>query len=151
MPRGRGRFWMHGRFRGCGYRLTAPRQAIMEVLSKGKKHLTAEEIYFEVHKKYPAIGLTTVYRTLELLVNMGFLVRFDFGDKKARFELIEGPHVKHHHHLYCKGCGRIIDYSEYADEEKELLEKTENGLEKKYKFKIDSHQICFYGLCEKCK
>ena len=76
----RGPPWWHGRFRRFGHRLTAPRETILNTLSKTQKHLSAEDIYLEVHKIYPAVGLTTVYRTLELLVRMGWVYKFDFGD-----------------------------------------------------------------------
>lgn len=148
---GTGPPWWHGKFRGCGYRLTIPRDAILDVLSKTSKHLSAEDIYLTVHKIYPAIGLTTVYRTLELLVQTGMVFKFDFGDGRARYELSEGPKsIGHHHHLVCTGCGRIVDYTEFIDDEIELLKRTEKGLSKKYKFKITNHLIQFYGLCGQC-
>jgi Fur family ferric uptake transcriptional regulator len=144
--------WWHGKMRGCGYRLTVPRQAILDVLSKTSQHLSAEDIYLAVHKVYPAIGLTTVYRTLELIVQTGMVFKFDFGDGRARYELSEGPcSIGHHHHLVCTGCGRITDYRDFIDEEIELLKQTEKGLSRKYKFKITNHLIQFYGLCEKCQ
>ncbi len=146
-----GRPWCHSKFRGHGYRLTVPRQAILDTLSKSKKHLSAEDIYLAVHKAYPGIGLTTVYRTLELLSQMGLVLKFDFGDGRSRYELAEGPGAKHHHHLVCTGCGRIIDYSEFIDEEVKVLKRIEKSLSRKYKFKINSHQIHFLGLCGKCK
>ncbi len=153
MPRkdGTGPPWLHGKFKGCGYRLTVPRQAILDVLAKTTEHLSAEEIYLEVHKVHPAIGLTTVYRTLELLVQKGIVFRFDFGDRRARYELAENPKgIGHHHHLVCTGCGRIVDYTDFIEYEIELLKQTTNGLEKKYNFKITNHLIQFYGLCEDC-
>ena len=147
-----GPLWWHGRFRGCGYRLTIPREAILAVLSKTSRHLSAEDVFLAVHKVYPAIGLTTIYRTLELLVQMGLVAKFDFGDKRARYELVEGTKgIRHHHHLVCTGCGRIIDYTDFIDDEKELLGRTEKGLSKKFNFKITNHIIQFYGLCDKCK
>ena len=147
-----GPLWWHGRFRGCGYRLTIPREAILEVLSKTSRHLSAEDVYLAVHKVYPAIGLTTIYRTLELLVQMRLVFKFDFGDKRARYELAEGTKgIRHHHHLVCTKCGRIIDYTDFIDEEKELLGQTEKGLSKKFNFKITNHIIQFYVLCDKCK
>jgi Fur family ferric uptake transcriptional regulator len=149
---GTGPPWLQGKIRGCGYRLTVPRQIILDVLSKTSKHLSAEDIYHAVHKVYPAIGLTTVYRTLELLVTTGLVFKFDFGDGRARYELSEGPKsIGHHHHLVCTGCGRIVDYTDFINEEIELLKQTEKGLSKKYKFKITNHLIQFYGLCDKCK
>lgn len=143
--------WWHGRFRECGYRLTTPRESILDVLSKTSKHLSAEDIYLEVHNIYPTIGLTTIYRTLGLLVQMGFVSKFDFGDGRSRYELSMGPKsVGHHHHLVCTSCGRVIDYTDFIEEEKELLSKTEKELSKRYNFKISNHLIQFYGLCDEC-
>lgn len=144
--------WWHGRFRGCGYRFTVPRRAIFEVLSTASKHLSAEDVYLAVHRDFPTVGLTTVYRTLELLVQMGLVCKSDFGDGRARYELAEGPKgVNHHHHLVCTGCGRVVDYTDFIDDEVELLQKTEKGLSKKYNFTITNHLIQFYGLCDRCK
>jgi Fur family ferric uptake transcriptional regulator len=56
----------------------------------------------------------------------------------------------HHHHLICTNCGRIIDYTDFVDEELELLKKTEKELTKKYNFEINNHTIQFYGLCDEC-
>jgi Fur family transcriptional regulator, ferric uptake regulator len=146
-----GPLWWHGKFRGCGYRITAGREAILDVLSKSDKHLSAEDIYMKVHPKCPNIGLTTIYRTLDVLVHLGLVFKFDFGDKRARYELAEGPKgARHHHHLICTKCRRIIDYTDFIDEEVELLNQTEKGLSKKYNFKITNHLIQFYGVCSNC-
>jgi Fur family ferric uptake transcriptional regulator len=148
---GTGPPWWHGKFKGCGYRLTIPRRIILDVLSNTNEHLSAEEIYMKVHEVYPATGLTTVYRTLELLTRAGIVYKFDFGDGRARYELSDSPKGKgHHHHLVCTGCGRIIDYTDFIDDEIELLNRTEKGLSEKYHFKITNHLIQFYGLCEDC-
>jgi Fur family ferric uptake transcriptional regulator len=154
MPRGFGMGppWWHSRFRGAGFRITAPRQTILDVLSRTQKHLSAEDVYMAVHKVYPAVGLTTVYRTLELLVHMGLVFKFDFGDGRARYELAVGPKgARHHHHLVCTGCGRVIDYTDFIDDEVELLHQIQKGLSKKYSFAITNHLIQFYGLCDKCQ
>lgn len=152
MQDGTGPPWLHGKFRRCGYRLTIPRQAILDLLSNTTEHLSAEDIYMKVHKISPTIGLTTVYRTLELLVKAGLVMKFDFGDGRARFELMESPQSNgHHHHLVCTGCGRIIDYQDFIDDELELLKHTEKGLSKKYNFKITNHIMQFHGICDKCQ
>ena len=143
--------WWHGKFRGCGYRITSGREAILDVLSKSEKHLSAEDIYMKVYPKCPSIGLTTVYRTLDILAGLGLVFKFDFGDGRARYELAEGPKgTRHHHHLICTRCNRIIDYTDFIDEEVELLNQTEKGLSKKYDFNITNHLIQFYGLCNNC-
>jgi Fur family ferric uptake transcriptional regulator len=132
--------------------MTVPRQSILDVLSKTSKHLSAEDVYMAVHKIYPNVGLTTVYRTLELLVQMGLVFKFDFGDRRARYELSEGPKgARHHHHLVCTACRRVVDYTDFIDEEVELLNQTEKGLSKKYNFEITNHLIQFYGLCDSCR
>ena len=147
---GTGPVWWHGRFRGCGYRITVGREAILDVLTKANKHLCADEIHIKVRSLYPSIGLTSVYRTLEILVNMGLVLKFDFGDGRARYELAEGSKASHHHHLICTRCNRVIDYTEFIDDEVELLRRTEKGLSDNYNFKITNHLIQFYGLCDKC-
>ena len=143
--------WWHGKFKGCGYRITVARQAILRALSKTNEHLSAEDIFLAVHKDYPNIGLTTVYRTLELLVKLGLVLKFDFGDGRARYELTEGQGKKqHHHHLICTKCGRIIDYTDFIEEEVEFLKRVEKGVSRKYNFEITGHLIQFYGVCDKC-
>jgi len=144
--------WCHGKVKGCGYRMTLGREATLEVLSQADEHLSAEDIYMRVHKIYPSIGLTSIYRTLDILTNIGLVNKFDFGQGRARYELAEGSRGKnHHHHLVCTGCGRVIDYTDFVDEELALLKKTEEGLSRKYNFKITNHFIQFYGLCDSCK
>jgi Fur family ferric uptake transcriptional regulator len=142
----------HSRLRGKGYRLTIPRRAILSLLSKTSKHLSAEDIYVAVRRTYPAIGLTTVYRTLEVLVGMGIVSKLNFGEGRSRYELRnhELQQVQHHH-LICKACNKVIDYTNFVKEEKELIEKTEKFLESKYGFKIDEHRLQFYGLCSRCR
>ncbi len=139
----------HGRFRGLGCRMTAGREAVIEVLSITKEHLSAEEIYNLAKKRNPELGLTTVYRTLERLSAMGEVYKFDFGDKRARFELARSA-KGHHHHLVCTSCNAIIDYDDFIDDEVKLLKETEKKLSKKYNFKIEDHLLQFHGRCEKC-
>ena len=141
-----------GLFRVKGYRWTMSRQSKIEAINKEQGHLSAEEIYYKVRKKYPSIGLATVYRTLEILAQMGIITKLDFGDNRFRYELAEKFSDKgHHHHLVCKKCNKIIEYDDFVDDEIVLIQKVENALSKKYGFKIDDHNIQFYGLCQKCK
>jgi Fur family ferric uptake transcriptional regulator len=142
--------WRH-RNRRHFCRWTGPREAIMQLLSQTTQHLSAKEIYASIHKLYPGIGLTTVYRTLDLLTRMGLIHKFSFGDGYNRYEFISDKKKKHHHHLICMNCGKIFDYSEFVEEELALVEKTEERLAKKYNFKIEEHNIEFLGLCKDCK
>ncbi len=147
--RRRGR-WFDEMARNEGLRVTVPRQMVVDVLERARGHISADEIYFQVHKDNPGIGLTTVYRTLELLVRMGAVARFEFGDGCARYELSKG-NDRHHHHLVCSQCGKVLDYTDFAREETELMDKMEKMLKKKYEFEIERHVLHFYGKCKECR
>jgi len=136
-----------------GYRMTTGREAVISVLADAANgdHLSAEDIYVKLNRSNPAIGLTSVYRTLDLLVRLAIAHKFDFGDGRARYELAEGPRgVRHHHHLVCTQCGTIVDYDDFIGEELKLLRRTERGLAKKFGFRITGHVMQFYGLCGGC-
>ena len=143
---------LQGEFYSCGYRMTAAREAILKVLSKMPEHPSVEDIYLNVHQVYPRIGLTTVYRTLELLINNGLVHKFDCGEGKARYELSqEISKNDHHYHLICTQCKSIINYSDFDEEEKDFFTRIEKRVLTKYKFNATHHIIQFYGLCNSCK
>lgn len=139
-------------FTDKGLRLTNARKAVLKILSKDINHPTVEEIYLQVHKGYPSIGMMTVYRTLDLLVKWGIVHKFDFSEGKARYELIDHPEgLGHHHHLICQKCKKIINYTDFIDEEYSLIQKLEKRLAKNHNFKINNHIIEFYGVCDSCE
>ncbi len=149
--RGKGAWWQD-RFYDTGARITAPREVVIGVLHETDDHVSAADVYMKVRAINPSIGLTTVYRTLEVLTQMGIVQKFEFGDGKARYELINNPGgKKHHHHLICLRCMEIMDYTEFLDDELEFINKTQNRLSRKYNFAITDHVISFYGFCERCK
>jgi Fur family ferric uptake transcriptional regulator len=130
-------------------RLTAPREAIMDFLRKSKKHMSAKELYTSLHQTHPGLGLSTVYRTLDLLARNQMVTKICIGDGQIRYEF--KAENDHHHHLICTECGDIVNYREFEDEELRLVRMTEEKLSKKYNFKIQDHNIEYFGLCEKCK
>lgn len=139
------------KLKGCGFRLTVGREAIVDILSQTDAHLSAEDIFLALHAAYPNIGLTTIYRTLEILEQNGIVVKCEFGHGRAKYELTEEYGNKpHHHHLICRNCGIIIDYSDFLDDELSYIKKTEAALGKKHKFQIQDHSISFFGVCVKC-
>jgi len=147
--------WLRGKLKGCGYKMTLAREAILDVIVKNNDHLSAEDIYLKVMSSFPGVGLATIYRTLEILVCRQILYKFDFGDGVARYELAESKDFKgskgHHHHLVCTKCSKVVDYTDFIDKEVKLLNETEEELSKKYNFNITNHFIQFYGLCERCR
>jgi len=144
--------WYTVRLRKNNLRVTNERQLVLSVLDRNhQRHLTVEEIYLQAHDEKPSIGMATVYRAVNLFVQHGILHKFEFGDGKARYEMVPGPEEPgHHHHLICKKCQKILNYDDFMEVERKFLEIVESGLERRYHFRIDDHIIHFYGCCETC-
>lgn len=131
-----------------GYKMTSQRVEILKyMINNEQKHLSSEEIYDGIKEYNPNIGLATIYRTLQLFVDVGILSKVDFNDGRSRYELIDNEDVHNHHHLICVNCGKIYEVEEFENNITPTLEK---AIEKDYNFKILNHSIKFYGLCEKC-
>jgi len=129
-----------------GYKLTPQRRATLDVILKNEgKHMSTEEVYLEVKKQCPEIGLATVYRTMLLLEEMQILQKHNFDDGRNRYELNHPDEDHNHHHLICKGCGRVMEVEE------DLLESLESNIERKYQFKVVDHKVRFIGYCSDCK
>ncbi|MGL4875721.1 MAG: Fur family transcriptional regulator [Clostridium sp.] len=129
-----------------GYKLTPQRRAIVDTIIKNEgKHMTAEEIYDEVKKDCPEIGLATVYRTVILLEDINLLSRLDLSDGCSRYEIVHDDEEHRHHHLICNECNKVFEVEE------DLLDQLEERVENKYKFKIKDHSLKFYGTCVDCQ
>ena len=128
-----------------GYKLTAQRQAILEIIRDEKKrHLCTEEIYDEVKKAYPGIGLATVYRTLQLFEKLGLVHHILLDDGCMRFQIIDSKEKHQHHHLVCEICGEVIDVEE------DMLGTSEEKLLMEQGFTVKDHKVQFFGICKKC-
>lgn len=128
-----------------GYKLTPQRRAILDIIiDKEGQHLTAEEIYDEVKKICPDIGLATVYRTVLLLEEVGVIYKLDLSDGCSRYELVHSDEEHRHHHLVCNECKNVFEVQD------DLLEELEERIEKTYKFKILDHSVKFFGICSNC-
>lgn len=139
------------RFQEYDSRWTLSKKAILDILSKESKHMSAKEIYAHLLAEYPGIGLSTIYRTLAILSRMRLINKLNVGDGQNRYEYRSDKKKDHHHHFICKKCGKIVDYSDFIDEELELVRKAEKNLARKYNFIVYDHNIEFYGLCEDCQ
>lgn len=128
-----------------GYKMTSQRKAILDVLIENDgKHLSTEEIYELVKKKYPEIGVATVYRTLLLFDSMELVYKLDFDDGCSRYELNKNKEDHRHHHLICMGCGSV------SEVEEDLLDSLEEEILNKKGFVVKDHRVKFYGFCKKC-
>jgi len=109
--------------KGKGRPMDSTRDFILEILGRSREHLSAKEIYDTLYSAHPGIGLTTVYRTLELFHRLRVVQKVASPDGQGRYELRPGESKWHHHHLICLSCGKIIDYQDFAEEELQLVKK----------------------------
>ena len=141
---------LEGGIRNRGLRMTIPRQLVARALEQAEGYLSAEEIYSIIKEDYPAIGLATVYRTLVLLDEMGIVNKHNFGEGRGRYIVAEDQTAEHHHQLVCDQCYKVIKYSDFNDDERELYRKVEAVLSEKHGFEINRHIVQFHGLCPDC-
>lgn len=128
-----------------GYKLTAQRQAILEIIRDEKqRHLCTEEIFNEVKTVYPGIGLATVYRTLQLFEKLRLVHHVLLDDGCMRFQLTDHQEKHQHHHLVCEICGEVIDVQE------DMLEIFEEKLLIEMGFDVKDHTVQFMGICKEC-
>ena len=123
----------------AGLKVTLPRMKILEILEgSNKKHMSAEDIYKVLLDSDEEIGLATIYRVLTQFEGAGLVIRHHFETGQAVFELESG---KHHDHLICVTCGKII---EFVDEK---IENKQKEIAKKNGFRISDHSLIIYGVC----
>ncbi|MDP2939908.1 MAG: transcriptional repressor [Candidatus Omnitrophota bacterium] len=119
------------------------RKEILYIFLKHDKHLTANELYRIVQKKYPKVGFATIYRTLKLLCECGLCRELKFEDGTTRYEHLYGH--QHHDHLICIKCGRFV---EVVDPQ---IERLQERLVKLHGFYPERHRMELYGVCKRCK
>lgn len=129
------------RLKEKGYKLTFQRMTIFEALREGPRHPTAEELHRYVARKFPMIGLSTVYNTLETLCQLGELSKVAIGPNVTRYDVSPEPHV----HLVCLKCGQILDMPDLK------CEPCQQAVERKVGFRVVRHDATFYGYCAECR
>jgi Fur family ferric uptake transcriptional regulator len=125
-----------------GLRQSAQRDLIVDTFLSNQGHSSSEELLAAVRKKDPRVGLTTVYRTLKLLTSCGLAAERKFNKQTSYFEVI--PHGKHHDHLICLGCGRILEF------ENQTIESLQGQVAQEHHFIISHHILELYGYCRDC-
>lgn len=132
------------------HRLTPQRKLVLQIFMDNKeRHLSAEELYQLSREKGEDIGLATIYRTLDLLEELGLLHKMNFGDGRSRYELVQTDsqdmNHHHHHHLICLECNQILEVKD------DLLSQLERVVEEQHNFKIVNHYLQFFGYCPACR
>jgi Fur family ferric uptake transcriptional regulator len=125
-----------------GYRLTRARQAIFQALVDSGGHVSADDIAEVVRREAPNVGRMTVYRTLDLLRQLGLVQPVYQGTGAAHYILMDEGH---HHHLVCSQCDRVVEFEEC------IAQEMSNLLGERFDFQIQGHLLEFYGLCPACQ
>ena len=129
--------------RNNGLLCSEQREQILDIFLKTEKHPTINDLYDLVRKKYHQIGLATVYRTMKVICDAGLARETDFGGNIRRFE--HKYKHQHHDHLVCLKCSKIIEVISPE------IEKLQENLARRHKFKAVRHRMEIFGLCRTCK
>lgn len=124
-----------------GLKLTPQRLAIYKILSAKAQHPTINEVYGNIKKEHPSLSLNTVYKTLQLFIELGMASQFTTKEGVIRYEVKIQPH----HHILCLKCRRIDDIFDSALNKLKLSPSLRRG------FEVVKHEVVFYGYCSKCK
>jgi Fe2+ or Zn2+ uptake regulation protein len=125
-----------------GYRLTPQRHMILSVIQEANEHLSVEQITERVQERNPFVSLSTVYRTLELLLKLGLIHENHLPGASPRYEAAEG---QAHHHLVCRRCGMTIHLEET------LLGDLHERLQQEYHFHDLTLSLMAVGYCVPCQ
>ncbi|MDQ6711243.1 MAG: transcriptional repressor [Candidatus Dormibacteraeota bacterium] len=125
-----------------GYRLTMQRQIVWDTLRQAKKHLSADDLLGQIRKQYPRFNVATIYRSLEVLEELGLIKETRIGDR-GYYELAgEGTD---HYHLVCDQCGSTLHI------EGDHLVPVLHHITEEHGFVVSSADLVVHGRCARCQ
>ncbi|MGH7539921.1 MAG: Fur family transcriptional regulator [Gemmatimonadota bacterium] len=122
--------------------VTQQREAIARTLFESARHVSADEVAERLRERGEQVGKATVYRTLNLLVEVGLAAEHDFDEGFKRYEPRVGP--AHHDHLICTSCGEVVEFHRNELDQLQHEVATPRG------FRVLTRQLKLYGLCAAC-
>ena len=127
-----------------GYRLTSPRRAVVETIASSQRVLTPLDVYEQTRRRYPRLGLVTVYRTIEKLEELDLVQRVH---RPTGCQAFVAAFSGHQHLLICQSCGRVEFFSGDDDQIDHLMSQVgdESG------YLVDHHWLQFFGICAGCR
>lgn len=131
-----------GAFEGAGYRLTSPRRALAGMIAAQRGHFTAEELLAQARRDRRGLGRATIFRSLDVLVELGAVERLDLPSGGHAFVACEPTH---HHHVVCASCGRSTEVSDLG------LEGMADAISRETGYRVDTHRLELFGLCPTCQ
>jgi Fe2+ or Zn2+ uptake regulation protein len=126
----------------AGYKVTAPRRAVLQSVARMRAPLTVDEILSRSRRAYPRLGLVTVYRTLEILRKLGHVRRLHMESGCHTYAAALSPHG---HYLICSSCGRAVEFSECH------MQGMLRGVAQRTGYRISTHWLELFGRCPRCQ
>ena len=130
--------------RGAGFRSGGARAAVLDAMAEQACCLSAQELYQRVRADRRSVGIASVYRVLDELVELRLVQRIDVGDGIARYEPAQ-PDGDHHHHVVCGDCGKVEPFAD------SMLESAIESASKRLRFSVDEHEVVLRGACGDCR
>ncbi len=129
-------------FKDKNLRMSHPRFLIYQELLGAQNPLSPQELYQSLLKKRRKIGLTSIYRSLDLFESLNMVFKIINGSS-VKYKLCELK--DHHHHIICRSCGHVgvLNFCDISSWSKKVTESTG--------YQVVDHQLNFYGFCKKCK
>jgi Fur family ferric uptake transcriptional regulator len=128
--------------RAEGKRITAQRAVLLEVIRESDGHLDADEIYRRARTKDPRISLSTVYRNLAMLKDLGLVSELHLDEEHHHYEIREDTD---HYHLICSGCDRVFEF------ESPLVAQMVADVDEGHGFLSERAHVDLVGLCRDCR
>ena len=125
----------------AGYRLTEPRRALAVLIADQDGHFSAAELVAAARSRRLGVGRATVFRTLEVLEELGAIERLDLPNGEHAYV---GCEPAHHHHVVCSRCGRTNEIRD-AD-----LQRVMRRVARQTGYRVDEHRLELFGLCPAC-
>ncbi len=123
--------------------ITKQRDLVAQIVFLAEDHLSVEGIRRELKQRSERVGMATVYRTLDLLVESGLVRSHEFGEGFRRYEAMTAQ--SDHEHLICEQCGRVVEFAN------ERLERMLPVLADEHGFQHRRHKVEIYGVCQTCR
>jgi Fur family transcriptional regulator, ferric uptake regulator len=124
-----------------GYRLTQPRRAVAGLIAAREGHFTAADLIDEARRRELRLGRATIFRALDLLIELGAVERLDLPTGEHAYV---GCEPLHHHHVVCSRCGRTAEIDDAG------LRTLVDDVGRRTGYSIDTHRLELFGLCPAC-
>jgi Fur family ferric uptake transcriptional regulator len=129
-------------FDDAGYRVTEPRRSLARLIGERGGHFTAEELVSASRSQRLGVGRATVFRSLEILTELGIVERLDLPSGVHAFVACDPAH---HHHVVCSRCGQSSDVGDSG------MGRVLEEVARRSGYRIESHRLELFGLCGSCQ